>query len=205
MKWADLFLQETMVALIYNEFFPVWFQTLYNWLTSNPKLDQVSAWYMEWKKYFPSPIGSDPNIVSLFNIALQMMQSAMVPNGKVKPPPNYPKISYTLARPTIQETPQARNNMRNDDHVIDVDEDDKKSKSNIFDSNMTFKEIIERLASEYEIEFRPTKKYFEGKIIYEFGKIFICIDKNLVFCLKQGRWIPIGIDTLLEYGTKGII
>jgi tuftelin-interacting protein 11 len=206
MKWADLFLPETMVALVYNEFFPVWLQTLYNWLTSNPIFPQVSAWYLEWKSHFPSPIGSDPNIVSLINIALQMMKSAMVPNGKVNPPPNYPKISYTLARPTIQEAPQqVRNNMRNEDDVIDVDEDDKKSKNNIFDSNMTFKEIIEKLAAEYGILFIPTKKSFEGKIVYEFGKISICIDKNLLFCWKQQRWVPIGIDTLLEYGTNGII
>jgi tuftelin-interacting protein 11 len=209
MKWAELFLHETMIALVYNEFFPVWLQTLYSWLISNPKLEEVSGWYVQWKQQFPTPIGSDPNIVSLFNAALQMMQSAMVPNGKVKPPPLYPKISYTIARPTVQEVPQqTRNNMRNEDDVIDVDEDDKKpnNNNNNFDqSNMTFKEIIERLASEYGILFMPTKRSFESKLIYTFGKISVHIDKNLVFCLKQGQWIPIGIDTLLEYGTKGIL
>jgi len=205
MKWADLFAHEIMIALIYNEFFPVWLKTLYSWLISKPKLEEVSIWYVQWKQHFPVPIGSDPNIVSLFNAALQMMQSAMVPNGIVKTPPNYPLISYTVARPTVQETQQqTRNNMRNEDDVIDVDEDEKKP-LNTFDSNMSFKEIIERLASEYGILFIPTKRSFESKLIYTFGKISIYIDKNLVFCFKQGQWIPIGIDALLEYGTKGII
>jgi len=206
MKWADLFAHEIMIALIYNEFFPLWLQTLFNWLLSKSRiLQDVSKWYVLWKQQFPAPIGSDPNIVSLFNVALQMMQSAMVPNGAIMPPPVYPKISYTLARPTVQETPQqSRNNMRNEDDVIDVDEDEKKPNNN-FDSNMTFKEIIERLAAEYGILFMPTKRSFESKLIYTFGKISIFIDKNLLFCQKQGQWTPIGIDALLEYGMKGII
>jgi hypothetical protein len=55
-----------------------------------------------------------------------------------------------------------------------------------------------RLASEYGLLFIPTKRTFESKIIYTFGKVSIYIDKNILFCQKQGRWIPVGIDELLE-------
>jgi len=66
------------------------------------------------------------------------------------------------------------------------------------DSKLTFKEIIEKLASELGYLFVPTKRTFDSKVVYSFGKASIYIDKNLLYCQKQGKWIPIGIENLLE-------
>jgi tuftelin-interacting protein 11 len=90
--------------------------------------------------------------------------------------------------------------------VIDLDAEEaeaEKKGSDAFDAaNMSFKEVIERLASEYSVLFMPTKRTHESKVIYNFGKASIYIDKNLLYCQQQGRWIPIGIENLLEIAGK---
>jgi tuftelin-interacting protein 11 len=222
-RWTELFHHETMVTLFCNEFFPQWYTILYSWLTGPAKkLDEISRWYMSWKQQFPEILIKDPVIVQQFNYALEMMQSAMQA-GAVKPPPKAVKQSYTIQENSKHVPVSSHNGLNHNPllstgssnrkgipdttfsrgEVIDLDaEDSEATKRGAFDSTMSFKEVIERLASEYGVLFIPTKRTHESKMIYSFGKASIYIDKNLLFCQQQGRWVPIGIENLLEFAGK---
>jgi len=93
MKWRDLFQNETFVVILMNEFFPKWLTTLHGWLScSTPNFEEVSRWYIDWKKQIPEEIATEPHIVHHFNMALEIMQTSM--GGKLKALPSFTRTEH---------------------------------------------------------------------------------------------------------------
>jgi tuftelin-interacting protein 11 len=63
----------------------------------------------------------------------------------------------------------------------------------------TFKDIIEKKAAEHNLLFLPVLNRFkEGKQIYRLGNLNIYIDRNVVFMLQNGGWIPASISEIMQ-------
>ena len=60
--------------------------------------------------------------------------------------------------------------------------------------------MVERKASENNLVFIPlVNKFREGKQIYQFGKLNIFIDRNVIFMQNDNNlWLPSSIDQLIE-------
>lgn len=63
----------------------------------------------------------------------------------------------------------------------------------------TFKDMIERKASEKNLLFLPViNKFKEGKQIYKLGNLNIYLDRNVAFMLQNGSWIPASINDIVQ-------
>ena len=63
----------------------------------------------------------------------------------------------------------------------------------------SFKDLIERRAAEHGILFVPlVNKFHEGKQTYQFGSVQIYVDRNVVFMLDCGKWIPVSLNMLMD-------
>lgn len=81
------------------------------------------------------------------------------------------------------------------------------SSSNIIieESHMSFKEMVEKYAEEHGFLLIPTKKRYEGKLIYTFGNIPVILDKDLVYKQESGEWKPVSLSDLVMKQTNNII
>ena len=70
----------------------------------------------------------------------------------------------------------------------------------------TFQEVVEDLAQEHDVSFRPRvggkSTTQDGKPIYLFGDVPIYLDSNVVFALRQSQWTPVSLETLVSYGNN---
>ena len=63
----------------------------------------------------------------------------------------------------------------------------------------SFKDIIQKKASEYNLVFMPImNRIIEGKQVYRFGNLNIYLDKNVAFMMENGIFRPTSIKELLE-------
>ena len=44
----------------------------------------------------------------------------------------------------------------------------------------------------------PGQKRYEGKLLYNFGKATLFIDRGVVFVMKAAQWTPVSLDDLLR-------
>ena len=44
----------------------------------------------------------------------------------------------------------------------------------------------------------PGQKRYEGKLLYNFGKATLFIDRGVVFVMKGAQWTPVSLDDLLR-------
>ena len=44
----------------------------------------------------------------------------------------------------------------------------------------------------------PGQKRYEGKLLYNFGKATMFIDRGVAFVLKEAQWRPMSLDDLLR-------
>lgn len=65
------------VSLLEGEFFSKWLQVLFSWLANGPDYEEVSRWYLGWKKMIPPEILNHDRIRTQFNIALEAMNKAV--------------------------------------------------------------------------------------------------------------------------------
>jgi len=126
----------------------------------------------------------DPRIVQQFQSALEMMQSSMDPSGTLLAPPSVhqPAPVQQAKRPTT--TRRAAPSSVQDDTPI------------------TLKGVVEKLAQENNLIFRPTKKTWDGKPVYGFGNATIVVDKELIYYQNGGKWEPTGLDALVRRAKK---
>ena len=68
------------------------------------------------------------------------------------------------------------------------------------DSIPTFREVVEEFARERDLRFQPrttgSHSVKDGKQVFWFGQTSIYLDKNVVFALRGGEWIPVSLDEL---------
>jgi tuftelin-interacting protein 11 len=63
----------------------------------------------------------------------------------------------------------------------------------------SFKDLIEKRAAEMNLLFLPVQnKFKDNKQIYRFGNLNIYIDRNVVFVLQNGNWMPSSINELVK-------
>lgn len=43
------------------------------------------------------------------------------------------------------------------------------------------------------------QRRYEGKALYNFGRVTMYIDRNVVFVLRGTEWQPVSLDDLLKY------
>ncbi len=74
-----------------------------------------------------------------------------------------------------------------------------KIKSSANQAISSFKDIIQKKASEHNLVFMPImNRVIEGKQVYRFGNLNIYIDKNVAFIMENGIFRPTSIKELLE-------
>lgn len=65
----------------------------------------------------------------------------------------------------------------------------------------SFREMVERKAEENNLEFLPVpNRTYEAKQVYRFGRVFIYMDRNVIFLNENGQWMPVSLNTLVDRG-----
>lgn len=44
----------------------------------------------------------------------------------------------------------------------------------------------------------PGQKRYEGKALYNFGRVTMFIDRGVAFISRNGRWTPVSLDELVD-------
>lgn len=198
MSWADMIAPATFVPLLEMEFFPKWFAVLHNWLGSaTPNFEEVSKWYSGWKQLFPADLQAQPRLQAQFNHALEIMNyhvqrimaggTTDLPPPSLQPPPSTASIAPPPARQPQPQQPPAP------------------APTTIGAKEPTMREVVARWAEDNDVLFMPQNRTHEGKQVYSFGKLAVCVDKDLVFAppvagSPADKWLPISFDELLARG-----
>jgi tuftelin-interacting protein 11 len=180
MLWESVIPINILALLLEVEFFPKWLHVLYTWLSASPNYEEISRWYIEWKKLFPPSLQAHEKIRAQLNHALAIMNRAITGGnpGTYVPPPTSAPPAQPPPPPTKPPPP------KNDD--------------------MTIKELVEQIALENSVAFLPTKRQYDGKQVYSFGKLLIYMDKQLIMVQdKPNKWGPISPSDLIQRGQSG--
>ncbi|KAI3978724.1 hypothetical protein MKX01_015899 [Papaver californicum] len=207
MSWATAIPSRHMVTMLEVEFFPKWQQVLYHWLCSNPNFEEVTQWYLGWKRIFAAEAAellANDRIRYQLDIGLDMMNQA-VEGMEVAQPGARENISYL--RVTEQRQFEARQkaaayaqqhtaaSMGSGVHVDGM--------GGV--PEMSLKEIIEAHAQQHELLFKPKPdRSHNGLQIYGFGNISVYMDSlnQKVFAQTEAGWSLVSLDQLREMHRK---
>ncbi|ESO85853.1 hypothetical protein LOTGIDRAFT_221309 [Lottia gigantea] len=186
MAWQDLIPVPNMVSMIDKTFFPKWIQILCTWLANMPNFEEITKWYKGWKSIFPENYLSYPSIKEHFNKALELMNQAV--SGNFQPGAKENMAYFTLTeRRTIGASaapPQTTKPSAVGDSMKGV---------------TSFRELIEQKGMTKGIALIPIpNKSREGKQVYRFGNVQVYLDRNVVFMLENGQWVPVSLQHLLD-------
>ncbi len=184
MEWEDLIPIEHFTGLLETLFFPKWLQVLSVWLNAGPNYDEVSRWYVGWKNLFSDKLLNNPSVKQKITQALVMMNASVggtsvsyVPSQTTGPA--FVQPTYATPGQQVESTPGIQTT-----------------------SNPTiksFKDMVEKKAAEHNIIFLPVpNRMHEGKQIYRLGNLNIYLDRNVVFCLKNGIWSPASLNQVIQ-------
>ncbi|KAK0075500.1 hypothetical protein PV325_006813 [Microctonus aethiopoides] len=193
-EWVTLLPIHTMVGLLDKFFFPKWLQVLAFWLNHSPNYDQITHWYMGWKKMLNDRLLSEPIIKDHFKKALDMMNRA-VSTPQSHQPGAMEQVSYltTLERsqPLSQQIPTASQPR------IERLAEAMRTASQI---PQGFKDLVQKKCEERGILFMPIpNRYREAKQVYKVGNVQAYIDGNVLFiCHNGGNWVPTNLNSLLD-------
>uniref|UniRef100_A0A6B2KYG6 G-patch domain-containing protein n=1 Tax=Arcella intermedia TaxID=1963864 RepID=A0A6B2KYG6_9EUKA len=187
LKWSTLFSKEEFEIFLLGHFFPKWFSALYLWLQNNPNWEEVSTWYLKWKTQIPENLQKVPRIIQQFQTGLEMIQSSMDPDGNLMAPPPVVAPPRTHKRPSnVPPSPSPSPMAAPPRRSVSTDE------------SISLKDLVEKLAQENNLVFRPLKRTWEGKPVYNLGNLSVVIDKNLIFYLNSGKYEPTGLESLIK-------
>ncbi|KAI3905813.1 hypothetical protein MKW98_006447 [Papaver atlanticum] len=207
MSWATAIPSRHMVTILEVGFFPKWQQILYHWLCSNPNFEEVTQWYLGWKRVFgeeAAELLANNRIRYQLDIGLDMMNQA-VEGMEVTQPGAKDNISHL--RVTEQRHFQAQQKaaayaqqqaaaiMGSGVHALSISEV----------PELSLKEIIEVHAQQHELLFKPKPgRSHNGLQIYGFGNISIYVDSlnQKVFAQTEAGWSLVSLDQLLEMHHK---
>jgi hypothetical protein len=205
-------------CLLVGELFPKWLRVLHTWLTSSSSsssnsssgggsaeadvvdFEEVTAWYAGWKELIPAVLQAEDNIVQCFNIALEMMQAAMMAEddsaiaAALQP---FEKTLETLESTNyfalIEQRKMVQRAQRRLE-AMEAEEANNYAKSVKMatvagfgagassSKQITFKEILESFAARNNVEFTPRiGKFYEGKQLWQFGRATCYMEQNVVF------------------------
>jgi len=184
MFWSDIIPEHHFISLMETEFFNKWLHVLYAWLASRPDYEEVSRWYIGWKKMFPQFVLTHDRIRTYFNLALEAMNQAVsgnfIPGNNYVPPPR--PQTPPPPPPSYQTTPPPP-----------------PPSSSIIDEDVNLKQIVEDLAVQNNITFLPTRRRHDnGAPIFAFGKVPVVLIKGKVMIQEGSTWRAVSPDTLIQ-------
>lgn len=192
--WASAIPVHHMIHLM-DVFFDKWQQVLYHWLCSNPNFEEVTNWYLGWKKLVPPELLANEHVRHRLNVGLDMMNQA-VEGMEVVQPGLRENISYlrVLEQRKFEAQQKAAAHARASGSLGGAT------------TQMTLKEVIEEYAQQNGFLFKPKPgRMQDGHQIYGFGKISIIIDSlnQKVFAQMEERWSLVSLEQLLEMQSSG--
>ncbi|KAI3890131.1 hypothetical protein MKX03_020032 [Papaver bracteatum] len=197
MSWATAIPSRHMVTMLEVGFFPKWQQILYHWLCSNPNFEEVTQWYLGWKRVFgeeAAELLANNRIRYQLDIGLDMMNQA-VEGMEVTQPGAKDNISHL--RLSEQRHFQAQQK------AAAYAQQQAAAMSEV--PEMSLKEIIEVHAQQHELLFKPKPgRSHNGLQIYGFGNISLYVDSlnQKVFAQTEAGWSLVSLDQLLEMHHK---
>jgi tuftelin-interacting protein 11 len=177
--WYDMVPLPSMIAILEKTFFPKWLQVLNAWLNTDPNYQEIQQWYIGWRSLLPEAIKNHTIIKEKLTEALMMIDRRISGPVNVQPQPPPP------TQPPVNPNYEAIYN-----RGVAT------STSTVVSS---FKDLVEKKAVENNMLFLPIpNRTFEGKQVYRFGNANIYIDKNVLFLLENGQWIPLRLNDLVS-------
>ncbi|XP_071943002.1 tuftelin-interacting protein 11-like isoform X2 [Antedon mediterranea] len=180
MSWDELTPLPSMVGLLEKNFFPKWLNVLNTWLGNSPNYDEVTNWYLGWKRLFNENLLSHPSVKDYFNRALELMNHAV--SGK-----------FTASVDNLQYSSNTTDHNRKPTET----ESERGSFSGIAVPT-TFRDLVEKKAQECGLLFCITQRRFDGKQIYSLGPLMVYIERGVIFVNEQGRWAPMALQRAIE-------
>ncbi len=184
LSWYELAPITSLATIFDRSFFPKWLNSLSMWLSASPNYQEVSQWYIGWKTLFPSNLIQQPVVKARLSQALIMM------NRSVSGGPNIDNVSaYKEPSPQVplinKQSPQFSSGVQ--------------VQSASTAKVTSFRDIIEKKAAEYNLLFLPVANRFSksGQQVYRFGNLNVYIEKNVVFMLLNGSWVPTSLNEIV--------
>jgi hypothetical protein len=215
LSWEPLLPARRMVGVLERGFFPHWHQALHAWLTDSNEaacdLEQVTRWYLGWKRLFSEDLLAHEKIRAQINVALDMMNQASSGGGGV----SAPAAAWSAARDAKRAgrgaaeandtksgagagAPDVSRRTGGHDNVEDMDDDS-------LAQNMSLKEVVEAFAERNDVSFvpKPARRQ-DGLGVWSFGTVSLTIDsaKQGIKAQMDGRWAPVSLAELLELHKK---
>ncbi|KAL8152651.1 hypothetical protein V2J09_010411 [Rumex salicifolius] len=194
MTWVSAIPIHHLVNLLEHHFFSKWNQVLYHWLTSNPNFEEITQWYLGWKRLLPPELAANERIRIQLNMALDMMNQA-VEGLQVAQPGLRENISYLRAREQRQFEAekaalfaQKQTSMGNGASQMDEPE-------------MSLMEVIAAYAKEHDLLFMPKPgRIHHNHQIHGFGTVSIIVDSlhQKIFALSGENWSLVSLEQLLQ-------
>ncbi|XP_057340209.1 tuftelin-interacting protein 11-like [Microplitis mediator] len=191
--WVAMLPVHTMVGLLDKFFFPKWLQVLALWLNHSPNYDQITHWYMGWKKMLNDRLLAEPVIKDHFKKALDMMNRAVsTPQGLQ--PGAVEQVSYLTSLERTQPVPQIPASAQ---PRIERLAEAVRTASQI---PLGFKDLVQKKCEERGILFMPmANRYREAKQVYKVGNVQAYIDGSVLFVNhKTSNWVPTHLNALLD-------
>ena len=135
-----------------------------------PDYNEVSKWQVDWKSLFNEKLSQNSSVKVKLTKGLQMIGKSA--SGAT--------VSYqqTSVKTQVPTTSNIRRQQLDESKLL---------QSATVPTISSFKDLIERKAAEYGILFvQVPNKLKEGKQVYRFGNLNICIDRNVFFMLQNG-------------------
>jgi tuftelin-interacting protein 11 len=191
LTWLEYIPADHIVLLLDAQFFSKWLHTLQLWLSRSPNYDEVTQWYMAWKKLFPQTLLQHERVQSRFAAALKMLDQAATKPGSITAPGNFVPPPDPVFRPITAAPTQPKAAGRESPAAAGT-------RQQLSSDSVSFREVVERAAEEHDLLLLPTKKSHEGKPVFMLGNATVFLEKEVVFCWKDGGWRPVSLDQLLE-------
>lgn len=207
------------VSLVEGEVLASWADDLYSHLQSQAGLnpEQLALFYFGWKLRVFGPPSSmshrllqrDEVICRIFYSGLKMIETAAM-SATQRVDLGAPKTSTyreVLARRSKEER------LRNEDDLERLQSKDsvdfrKRVIGRQFGASATFLEVVEDVAREHDISFRPRTGgkscTDDGKPIFLFGMVPIYLDTNVIFALQESIWTPLAMEDLVAMAKETV-
>lgn len=193
---------------LWDIFFNKWHQVLYHWLCSNPLFEEVTNWFLGWKKLFSQELLANEHIRYRLNVGLEMMTRA-AEGLEVMQPGTRENISHLRALEQRQFETQKKAAAHGQQHASTNFSSGLHGEGISSGTEISMKEVIEAHAQHNGLLFKPKPgRMQDGHQIYGFGNISIIIDslKQQVLAQVEDRWSLVSLEQLLElhnrYGLK---
>jgi tuftelin-interacting protein 11 len=197
LAWIDLIPLDHIVLLLDAQFFSKWLHTLQLWLSRSPNYDEVTQWYMAWKKLFPQALLQHERVQSRFAAALKMLDAAATKPGAITAPAAFVPPPDPIFRPITQPPPQSKTPGR-DSPASASSGGSSAPRQQLSSDAVSFREVVERAAEEHDLLLLPTKKSHEGKPVFMLGNATVFLEREVVFQWKDGGWRPVSLEQLID-------